>query len=104
MLTSRQFGRTSAPMVPHFVHTMRGPNEGTVKSPGRWSTFMITSLPLDSERGLDRIVEARAGPCHHTPARALRIAGLSGFFTFIQSREGPEAEIRLKPCYRQTSR
>jgi hypothetical protein len=39
---SRQFGRTSAPMVPHFVHTF-GPNDGTVTSPGRWSTFMITS-------------------------------------------------------------
>jgi hypothetical protein len=39
----RQFGRTSAPMVPHFVHTILGPNDGTVTSPGRWSTFMITS-------------------------------------------------------------
>ena len=37
---SFQFGRASAPMVPHFVHTIRGPNEGTVRSPGRWSTFM----------------------------------------------------------------
>src|ERR1700722_4647856 len=27
---SNQFGRTSAPMVPHFVHTIFGPNEGTV--------------------------------------------------------------------------
>jgi hypothetical protein len=25
LATSRQFGRTSAPLVPHFVHTMRGP-------------------------------------------------------------------------------
>src|SRR5436190_4130156 len=32
-----QFGRASAPIVPHFVQTMRGPNEGTVRSPGRWS-------------------------------------------------------------------
>jgi SWI2/SNF2 ATPase len=40
---SSQFGRTSAPIVPHFVHTIFGPNEGTVTSPGRWSTFMITS-------------------------------------------------------------
>jgi hypothetical protein len=30
-------------MVPHFVQTMRGPNDGTVMSPGRWSTFMIAS-------------------------------------------------------------
>jgi hypothetical protein len=30
-------------MVPHFVQTMRGPNEGTVRSPGRWSTLMIIS-------------------------------------------------------------
>jgi hypothetical protein len=35
---SRQFGRASVPIVPHFVHTMRGPNDGTVRSPGRWST------------------------------------------------------------------
>ena len=35
--------RTSAPMVPHFVHTMRGPNDGTVRSPDKWSTFMIVS-------------------------------------------------------------
>jgi hypothetical protein len=40
---SRQFGRTSAPMVPHFVHTILGPNDGTVTSPERWSTFVITS-------------------------------------------------------------
>ena len=26
---SRQFGRASAPMMPHRVHTMRGPNDGT---------------------------------------------------------------------------
>jgi hypothetical protein len=40
---SRQFGRTSAPIVPHFVHTIRGLKDGTVRSPGRWSTFTITS-------------------------------------------------------------
>jgi hypothetical protein len=27
---SRQFGRASAPMMPHRVHTMRGPNVGPV--------------------------------------------------------------------------
>jgi hypothetical protein len=37
-----RFGLTSAPMVTHFVHTMRGPNVGTVRSPGRWST--VTTL------------------------------------------------------------
>ena len=40
---SRQFGLTSAPIVPHFVHTMRGPKDGIVMSPGRWSTLRITS-------------------------------------------------------------
>jgi hypothetical protein len=40
---SFQLGRTSAARVPHFAHTNFGPNEGTVTSPGRWSTFMITS-------------------------------------------------------------
>jgi hypothetical protein len=37
---SGQSGLTSAPTIPHFVHTIRGINEGTVRSPGRWSTFM----------------------------------------------------------------
>jgi hypothetical protein len=32
---SGQFGLTSAPMVPHFVHTIRGMNDVTVRSPGR---------------------------------------------------------------------
>jgi uncharacterized alpha-E superfamily protein len=27
---------------------------------------------------------------HHVPARARRIAGLSGFLTLIQSRDGPD--------------
>jgi hypothetical protein len=27
---------------------------------------------------------------YHIPAPALRIAGLSGFFTLIQSRDGPD--------------
>jgi hypothetical protein len=40
---SRQFGRTSAPMVPHFVQIIFGRNDGTVRSAGRWSTFMIIS-------------------------------------------------------------
>jgi hypothetical protein len=26
---SYQFGRTKAPMIPHAVHTIRGPNAGT---------------------------------------------------------------------------
>ena len=26
---SRQFGRASAPTIPHFMHTIRGPNVGT---------------------------------------------------------------------------
>ena len=39
---SFQFGRASAPMIPHLVHTMRGPKDGTVISPRRWSTFITT--------------------------------------------------------------
>ena len=39
---------------------------------------------------LDRIVEAGAGHHHHTAFRARIMAGLSGFLTLIQSREGPE--------------
>jgi hypothetical protein len=34
---------------------------------------------------------AKIGPSsHHVPERTRRIAGLSGFFTLIQSREGPD--------------
>jgi hypothetical protein len=40
---SGQSGLTSAPTIPHFVHTIRRINEGTVRSPGRWSTFMVLS-------------------------------------------------------------
>ena len=40
---SVQFGLTFAPTVPHLVHTIRNPSDGTVRSPGRWSTFMIFS-------------------------------------------------------------
>jgi hypothetical protein len=38
-----QFGRTLAPTVPHLVQTMRGPNDETARSPGKWSTFIRTS-------------------------------------------------------------
>jgi hypothetical protein len=36
---SRQFGRASAPMMPQFVHTMRGPNDGTGMSLGQLSAL-----------------------------------------------------------------
>jgi hypothetical protein len=39
---TRQFGRTSAPTMPHFVQTMRGPNQRTLRSLGNLSTFRIT--------------------------------------------------------------
>ncbi len=83
---SRQFGLTSAPMVPHLVQTIFGPNDGMARSPGRWSTFRITSwaalMTLDRERPhavlahvlqrhrLDRIIEARAGHAKKSPAHA----------------------------------
>jgi len=35
---SRQFGRTSAPMIPQLVQTMRGPNAGTGTSSGQASS------------------------------------------------------------------
>jgi hypothetical protein len=38
---SRQFGRTSAPTIPHFVHTIRGPNDGTGTSSGHVSALMM---------------------------------------------------------------
>jgi Protein of unknown function (DUF3631) len=40
---SLQFGRASAPTIPQLVHTILGINEGTVRAPGRWSTFMVLS-------------------------------------------------------------
>jgi hypothetical protein len=63
---SGQFGLTSAPMVPHFVHTMRGSNDFTVRSPAH----------------------------HQRPARCLTIAGLSGFLTLIQSARGAVLSFR----------
>jgi hypothetical protein len=36
---SRQFGRASPPIIPHFVHTMRGPNVGTGTSSGQRSAL-----------------------------------------------------------------
>jgi hypothetical protein len=38
---SFQFGRVSAPRIPHRVHTMRGPNVGTGTSSGRRSALHI---------------------------------------------------------------
>jgi hypothetical protein len=38
---SRQFGRASAPTIPHRVHTMRGPNIGTTTSSDHGSALMI---------------------------------------------------------------
>jgi hypothetical protein len=32
----------AASMIPHLVHAIFGPNDGTVRSPGRWSTFTIS--------------------------------------------------------------
>jgi hypothetical protein len=40
---SRQFGRTSAPRVPHFEHSIRGPNRGTGTSSGQGSALKIAS-------------------------------------------------------------
>jgi hypothetical protein len=41
---SRQFGRASAPMIPHRVHTMRGPNDGTGMSSGQGSALSCRGL------------------------------------------------------------
>jgi hypothetical protein len=69
---SRQFGLTSAPIIPQLVHTMRGPNDGTVTSPGRIDVhdpLVPALMALDRERPhavvphvrevhrLDRIIE-----------------------------------------------
>jgi hypothetical protein len=36
-----QSGRTSAPIMPHRVQTMRWQSERTGNSSGRWSAFMV---------------------------------------------------------------
>jgi hypothetical protein len=41
LLRSRQFGRTSAPTIPHFVHTIGGPKDGTGTSSGHGSALKI---------------------------------------------------------------
>jgi hypothetical protein len=43
LLRSFQLGLTSAPTMPHFVQTMRGPNSRTRRSPGYLSTLRLTS-------------------------------------------------------------
>jgi hypothetical protein len=60
---SSQFGRTSAPMVPHFVHTIFGPSEGTGTSPGRRSTFMITPFD-DPQPCVNRLTHAARKVAH----------------------------------------
>jgi hypothetical protein len=47
---SRQFGLTSAPTIPHLVHTMRGPNDGTVRSPGKVLDIHHDLVPDDTDR------------------------------------------------------
>jgi hypothetical protein len=104
-MSSRQFGLRSAPIIPHFVHTMRGPNDGTVRSLGRWSTFTITRCRqlwhwTSSDRtpfwrmfaksiGSIGSVMRRVATYHST-SRARIVAGLSGFLTLIQSAERPD--------------
>jgi hypothetical protein len=46
---SCQFGRTSAPVVRHLVHTMRGPNDGAGASSDRGSALMIVLRPHDQQ-------------------------------------------------------
>jgi hypothetical protein len=41
-------------MVPHFLHTIFGPNEGTVTSPRRWSTFIFVPALAGYEPPLRR--------------------------------------------------
>jgi hypothetical protein len=53
---SRQFGRTSAPTVPHFVQTMRDPK--------RWHTH-LTGPPIRVEDRLVVAGEARYGERAH---------------------------------------
>jgi hypothetical protein len=51
---------TFALAVPHFVHFIRSPSEGTVRSPGRWPTFMIFSWwQLMHQISSDRTLLAR---------------------------------------------
>jgi hypothetical protein len=42
---SIQFDITVAPRLPHFMHRMRGPKDGTVTSSGQPSTFTALSCP-----------------------------------------------------------
>jgi hypothetical protein len=58
---SRQFGRASAPMMPHRVHTMRGPNVGTgvVRANVRRSA---RSAPRRFRRGADDLGPFSLGP------------------------------------------
>jgi hypothetical protein len=80
---ARQFGRTSAPMVPHFVQIIFGPNDGTVRSTEVVDVhdhFVPALVTLDRERPhaigahvaevhrLDRIVETPGRHKQKNPA------------------------------------
>jgi hypothetical protein len=75
-----QFGRASAPTVPHFVHAMRGP-DGTVRS-RRWSTFMMVAA-----------IAAAVSSGGVTPAEATDLARLVE--VYVRAVEASEFEARL---------
>jgi hypothetical protein len=62
-------------MVPHFVHTIRGPNEGTVRSPVSDSTPF--SRIFASVIGSIWLIAARQAITNRHQGRTM--AGLSGF-------------------------
>ena len=68
----------------HFVHTMRGRNEGTVRSPGRDGNQALVICELVPRDGIEpphRDFQSRALPTELPWAyNSECIAGLSGFF------------------------
>jgi hypothetical protein len=69
--SSSQFGRTSAPpMVPHLLHTMRGPNEGMVDID---DDAVATLVALDVKRA-DAVV-AHIGERHGVAGQRSRASG-----------------------------
>jgi hypothetical protein len=77
---SGQLGRTSAPIVPHFVHTMRGWNDFTERSPGDAGTHDRRF------QGTARRLASVTTPCHsRNSSRGAREIATTGVRSFSRA-------------------
>jgi hypothetical protein len=72
---SRQFARASAPTAPHFVHTIRDPNDGTGTSSGQReaSSTDTTSERTPFARTLPSVIGSEGSLKRGTQSQNLRV-------------------------------